>query len=529
MKDYSTDGLVLRRPRQAMSVPIRLDHDLGGVMKNGRTVALTAAMAGALIVPLAIGQPAARADELSDLRANQQLLQQRVDQLAQLAAAPGAKGAPVLAGSFPRSFLIPGTDTSMAISGFIRLNIDYFFQGAAAGNGITGEPNNTIGENGVVLTTPLNVPASCVSARCDVERREHARTGGNFHMNVRESRLRVETRTPTPFGPAGTVFEFDFAGGGKSGLLHVPDSLTPRLRLAYGTLGPWLVGQDYSLFNDLAAHPTTLDFGGEVGPTGTVRPPQLRYTWKGYNGFVAAADIEAPDTTLLTPLGGIDNTSTATLTGGINPTKNAFPDVVGRLDWHQPWGHLSARGVMANDQVNDGRFISRTFIGYGGAVSGDFKPGWFGWSRDDFTFGAGGGVGMLRYFNGSDTWDLSSNLVALPATPAAAALVRISQNHGWEAHLGYEHWWGPHLRSNFSGGIQRKEMDSSLLAAGAPCITSTSCWTANKELITTHVNLVYSPVSFVNVGAEWVHGHRLTNAGLKGDLDMLIGQVTVKF
>ena len=97
---------------------------MGGVMTTKRSIATVAALGGmAAVVALLSGPPAARADELSDLRANQQLLQQRVDQLAQVAQAPRPGGAPVLAGSFPRSFLIPGTDTSMAITGFIRLSM----------------------------------------------------------------------------------------------------------------------------------------------------------------------------------------------------------------------------------------------------------------------------------------------------------------------------------------------------------------------------------------------------------------------
>src|SRR5438045_4009664 len=58
---------------------------------------------------LATGLSAARADEISDLRANQELLQRRIDQLAQVpppAPPPGGPGGPVLAGSFPRSFVI---------------------------------------------------------------------------------------------------------------------------------------------------------------------------------------------------------------------------------------------------------------------------------------------------------------------------------------------------------------------------------------------------------------------------------------
>src|SRR5437764_13826650 len=55
---------------------------------------------------LATGLSAASADEIGDLRANQELLQRRIDQLAQVpppAPPPGRPGGPVAAGSFPRS------------------------------------------------------------------------------------------------------------------------------------------------------------------------------------------------------------------------------------------------------------------------------------------------------------------------------------------------------------------------------------------------------------------------------------------
>ncbi|MGC1888436.1 MAG: hypothetical protein WA709_20470, partial [Stellaceae bacterium] len=80
-----------------------------------------AAAIGALTAAVALltGLPAASADELADLRANQELLQRRIDQLAQnppgpAIGVPGAYGAqpvpgqPLAGGSFPRSFLIPG-------------------------------------------------------------------------------------------------------------------------------------------------------------------------------------------------------------------------------------------------------------------------------------------------------------------------------------------------------------------------------------------------------------------------------------
>src|SRR3989475_689273 len=110
-------------------------RNIGGVSAIG---GLTAAIA------LLTGLPAASADELADLRANQEVLQRRIDQLAQagippsriapgIAPALGTEAIPgqaIIGGSFPRSFLIPGTDTSIRVGGFIDLTGLYFFQGA---------------------------------------------------------------------------------------------------------------------------------------------------------------------------------------------------------------------------------------------------------------------------------------------------------------------------------------------------------------------------------------------------------------
>src|SRR6266851_81901 len=97
-------------------------------MTGKRNIVSVAAIGGlAAALTLLVVSPAAQADELADLRANQELLQKRLDQLSQ--APPGAPGpyvpgfgpetrsptAPVTTGSFPRSFLIPGTDNSLRI------------------------------------------------------------------------------------------------------------------------------------------------------------------------------------------------------------------------------------------------------------------------------------------------------------------------------------------------------------------------------------------------------------------------------
>src|SRR6059058_4776661 len=109
---------------------------LGGAMSRKRTIGTLVALGGfTAALALLTGMPSAKADELSDLRANQELLQRRLDQLAQatpfggVAAPVGGPGVGVsmAGGSFPRSFLIPGTDTSLRVGGEIRENFIYWF------------------------------------------------------------------------------------------------------------------------------------------------------------------------------------------------------------------------------------------------------------------------------------------------------------------------------------------------------------------------------------------------------------------
>src|SRR5260221_3728688 len=107
-------------------------------MTKNRTTATVAALGGlTAAIALLAGPPAAKADELADLRANQELLQQRVDQLAQVA--PAAPGGPIGVGSFPRSFLIPGTDTSLRVGGQAVGSVLWYLKGAAVCGALHGQ------------------------------------------------------------------------------------------------------------------------------------------------------------------------------------------------------------------------------------------------------------------------------------------------------------------------------------------------------------------------------------------------------
>src|SRR5437870_3093014 len=132
-------------------------------MTRKRIIGKLAAIGG-LVAASLTGLPAASADELADLRANQELLQRRIDQLAQGAVprgggVPGGYGAeavpgvPMAGGSFPRSFLIPGTDTSIRIGGFVDETIDYWLQNGPA----TGTQTTTLGNTGNLPGQSLDV------------------------------------------------------------------------------------------------------------------------------------------------------------------------------------------------------------------------------------------------------------------------------------------------------------------------------------------------------------------------------------
>jgi len=83
-------------------------------------------LAGASVLLVAgLGLYPARADELSDMRANNLLLQQKIDQAHALNGdAPAAEdGQGSLQGSFPGSFRIPGTETSVRVGGNVTATV----------------------------------------------------------------------------------------------------------------------------------------------------------------------------------------------------------------------------------------------------------------------------------------------------------------------------------------------------------------------------------------------------------------------
>ena len=169
----------------------------------------------------------------------------------------------------------------------------------------------------------------------------------------------------------------------------------------------------------------SLQFGGLIGGGGPARVPQLRWTQPlGGWGLLGALSVsaEAPETEIFaTGASGIFaagpttavNLAAPTFAGSgaagaaacqvtlaqfaagtcnvtvANPLKNSAPELVAAWYIPQPWGHVDFATVVRPDlrvEQPFGAGVDRTYIGFGGAFSGDVKPGWFGWSKDFITW-----------------------------------------------------------------------------------------------------------------------------------------------
>jgi DcaP outer membrane protein len=169
--------------------------------------------------------------------------------------------------------------------------------------------------------------------------------------------------------------------------------------------------------------------------------------------------------------------------------------------------------------INDGRYVNQQFVGYGGGLSGDVKPGW---GKDDFQWQFTVGNAIGRYLLSATGGDLATNYLVTPASPAAAANVLVKPIMEAGGVLGYQHWWLANLRSNISYGYWQADVSSQLVGP----IEST---VANKRLQAVNFNVIWSPVAFIDTGVEYLWGKRTVVANFSGQEQVLIGKFRVKF
>ena len=154
--------------------------------------------------------------------------------------------------------------------------------------------------------------------------------------------------------------------------------------------------------------------------------------------------------------------------------------------------------------------------GYRGKVhlsSTDAKGG-----TSDFTFssnnnGVATNFGGIIGGNAVNATNSTSTFTANRASYDAAVISRAIPGFG--ARMGYAHWWADNLRTNIDFSMNHQDVPS----FGIASIRTSN----NKELNLAHLNLIWSPVAFVDLGLEYAWGHRVTVANNRGDAYTLLG------
>ncbi len=386
-------------------------------------------------IALMAGAPSAKADELADLRANQELLQQRLDQLSQAGPATRwlrpipASGAALRASQF----LIPGTDTSLRVGGQAVGSVLWYLKGATNGGALnnTGSFNETFtdgqGGTGNLPGIPLKGVAAANAVGFAPSR------SSEWIMSGKQSQIFLDARQPSAWGEIKAFVSFDFAASNTNTILNnnqgSVSGYIPRFREGYATFAGLLMGQTTGTFTDNDSSPTLLDFGGQTGTNFVARTPQARYTYPLSNGWSVAVSAEQPNPAFAGPFGSyftdtnqiptasscaavatpaVNGAGVASVTGSttaittnitnaclgnaafFNASQGLMPTFVGRLRVDQPWGHLQFGATTVGYTLNDGRFLSRSYLGYGGSVSGHV----FTWGKDSIGGGIAGGDGI---------------------------------------------------------------------------------------------------------------------------------------
>ena len=547
-----------------------------------RNAAIMAA-GGGVLSALVLATDAVRADELADLRANQELLQQRLDQLAaETGGATPRPGSGIGVGTFPRSFLIPGTDTSLRVGGQAVGSVLWYMKGAATGGALNnqGSFNETFTDGQGGTGNLANIPLKPSSTSAANFAGTAASRSSEWIFSGKQSQIFVDVRQPSPYGEIKAFISFDFSASNTNTILNVNqgsvNGYIPRFREGYATFGGLLAGQTTGTFVDNDSSPTLLDFGGQTGTNFVARTPQVRYTYPLGNGWAVAVAAENPNPLVAGPFGtfytdanqiptsascsaintggglgsataaatGITTIGTAgsTISTNItnaclgnaaffNPGQDLMPTFVGRLRVDQPWGHLQFGAATVGYTLNDGRFLSKRYIGYGGAVSGHF----FTWGKDSIGGGIAGGegfgdqigngVGLATNFGGAlngqpfNATDSRSNFSVARATYDSAVLAKTITE--FSARIYYEHWWTDQLRSDVDFSMNHNDVPALIQASGRAAV--------NKELSLVHLNLLWSPVAFVDLGIEGAWGHRQVVSNTRGDAYTLQTAMKVRF
>lgn len=425
----------------------------------------------------------AKADSLDQLKSQLDQLQKKIQELEGQQADNSKKleefkAEAVTKGKKPGTWKLPGSDTEVSIGGYLKLDAIYSDKSTGA--------NSALDQ----FLVPGSIPFD------DDDDYED----NQMVMHARQSRLVVQTNTPTDWGNLKAYLEGDFYGG-NTGNQVVSNSYTFRLRHAYGRLGNLMAGQYWSTFMLVEMLADTLDFGGPVGST-FIRQAQLRWIQPFKWGNLQFA-LENPETTIL----GNDGKTIA-------PDDDAFPDAIVRATFNTAMGRFDIAAMARNLRIDqaaayddDDNLIhgERDDDMWAGAVSVGATIPTFG--KDSIGFQGNYGNGLGRYIAGN-----YQDAMINPDTGELESLTI------WGGYIHYRHFWTDTLRSTLAYSYVTADNDTDYVPD-----------TVNKTFQSVHANLIYSPVPRVDIGLEYIWAQRELENDEDTDLNRVQASVTYRF
>ena len=288
-------------------------------------------------------------------------------------------------------------------------------------------------------------------------------------FTAESSRFFLAASRPVGDKTLSAHIEMDFLGSGQGNEL-VSNSYSPRLRRAFMKYGNWLVGQEWSTFQNTSAIPESASFLILSDGMVFVRQPQIRYT---HGNWMFA----------------VENPNTTTLNSG-SRDENIIPDVVARYNMSGEFGNVSIAGIARQLRADFGTAEDEAF-GYGLSVSGRLNVG----EKDDVRFNLVGGEGIGRYVglaaSRSTALDPNGDLEAVPS---------------YGGLIAWRHPFGETAR--FSGGYSGLFIDNPDYL---------------PDTMTSSVQSVFGAILWdvapnVTLGTELMHGIREIESGADGSI-----------
>ncbi len=390
----------------------------------------------------------------------------------------GNEGKFVTPGMMPGSFLVPGTNTSFRLRGFVRLAALYDF--------------DPIGSTDSFVPNTIPVPQE---------------EGQNFNMSGRISRFGLETWTPTNFCDwnVHTFIEGDFFNGPAQAVGGGGNPF--RLRHAFFDFGYFRFGQQNTVFMDGTNWPSLVDFQGPNSWTNQ-RQPSARMTIPFGDGLYWASSIERPFSDITT--------------NGLGTNVQDVPDFATHLRYEATRGHLQLAGLMrtigyepTGDDVTHrvGAGLSGNAVCNPWAILMGTDPvheeNPSGLTRSRILLQANWGPGVGRYIN-----DLAGQGFDGQVDPVTGEFDLVEAT-SWNAS--YEHWFNASWLSNFT--YSEVHVDNNADQSGA----------TYERANYIAASLWWIPVPRMSFGIEFITGQRENLNGEDARADRLHGLFQYNF